>query len=53
MNDWLTDAKERAKSEAEDFIEYMNCIASELNIEPIWFIEEVVKNIHKLKESNE
>ena len=53
MDDWLVDVKERAKSEAKDFIENMNDIANRLNIEPIWFIEEVVKNIHQLKESNE
>ena len=53
MNDWLVDAKERAKSGAKDFIENMNDIANRLNIEPIWFIEEVVKNIHQLKGSNE
>lgn len=49
MDDWLVEAKERAKSEAKDFIENMNDIADELNIEPIWFIEEVVKNIQFLK----
>lgn len=50
MDDWLIDAKDRAKSEAEDFIETMTDIANRLNIEPIWFIEEVVKNIHQLRE---
>lgn len=53
MDSWLVDAKEQAKSEAEYFIKDMNDIANRLNIDPIWFIEEVVKNIHQLKESNE
>ncbi len=53
MDNWLIDAKEKAKSEAKEFIEDMTDIANKLNIEPIWFIEEVVKNIHQLKESNE
>lgn len=48
MDNWLVDAKERARLEAEDFIENINDVANRLNIEPIWFIEEVVKNIHNL-----
>ena len=44
MEQWLKDAKELAHSEAEDFIKNMNDIASKYDLEPEWFIEEVVKN---------
>jgi hypothetical protein len=49
MEKWLEDAKKIAKSEAEDFIENMNYLADSKNLDREWFIEEVVKNIHKLK----
>ena len=44
---WLDEAKERAKYEAEGFIYDMRKLADEMNIESNWFIEEVIKNIHK------
>lgn len=46
---WLIEAKQTAKEQAEDFVSYMKTIADEKNLEPEWFIEEVLKNIHKLK----
>lgn len=53
MEQWIKDAKELAKSEAESFVENMKDIASANNLDEIWFIEEVVKNIHNIKENNE
>ena len=53
MEQWIKDAKELAKSEAEAFVENMKYIASANNLEEVWFIEEVVKNIHNIKENNE
>ena len=50
---WLIEAKKEAKIQAEWFIDHMKYIANEKNLEPIWFIEEVVMNIHKLKDSEQ
>lgn len=52
MEQWIKDAKELAKSEAEAFVENMKDIASVNNLDEIWFIEEVIKNIHNMKENN-
>ncbi len=49
MEKWLKEAKEIAGSEAKDFIENMNSIAEEKDLEPEWFLEEVIKNIHRFK----
>ena len=49
MEQWFKEAKDRAKVEAECFIDSMKSIAEEENIDPIWFIDEVIKNIHNLK----
>ena len=49
MEKWVKEAKEIAESEAKDFIESMNSIAEEKDLEPEWFLEEVIKNIHRLK----
>lgn len=46
---WLTEAKKRAKDEAEYFVEEMYRIAETNDIESEWFINEVVKHIHELK----
>ena len=53
MEQWIKDAKELAKSEAETFVENMKYIASANDLEDVWFIEEVLKNIHNIKENNE
>ena len=50
MEQWIKEAKDRAKAEAECFIEDMKNIADKDNIDPIWFIDEVIKNIHSLKD---
>ena len=50
---WLIEAKQTAKIQAELFIDHMKHIADEENLEPVWFIEEVVMNIHKMKEEQE
>ena len=50
---WLIEAKQTAKIQAELFIDHMKRIADEENLEPVWFIEEVVANIHRMKEENE
>ncbi len=49
MEQWLKEAKEIAKSEAMNFVENMKSIADEKDLEPEWFLEEVVKNIHRIK----
>ena len=49
---WITEAKERAKEEAEQFVENMQYIAELEDIDEEWFIEEVVKNIHKIQKEN-
>ncbi|MCR5773166.1 MAG: hypothetical protein K6G87_18245 [Butyrivibrio sp.] len=51
MEKWLRDAKKQAQSEAECFVQDMQYIAEQNNIEPEWFIEEVVKNIHKIMDT--
>lgn len=53
MEQWIADAKDRAKTEAECFVEDMKHIAEKENLDPVWFIEEVVKNIHTIKENIE
>lgn len=52
MEQWLKDVKDRAKTEAECFVEDMKRIAEKENLDSVWFIEEVVKNIHTIKETN-
>lgn len=49
MEDWLKDAKELAKSEAEYFIENLTDVANANDLDAEWFVEEVIKNIHKIK----
>ena len=53
MEKWIKEAKERAKAEAEFFVESMVEIADEMNIERTWFVEEVVKHIHKIKDGDQ
>lgn len=53
MEQWIKDAKELAKSEAEAFVVNMKDVASANDLEEVWFIEEVIKNIHNIKENNE
>ena len=45
MEDWLKDAKELAKSEAEYFVKNLIDVANTNNLDAEWFVEEVVKNI--------
>ena len=52
MEQWLKEAKALPQSEVKDFIENMNTIVSKYDLEPEWFIEEVVKNIHQIKNIN-
>lgn len=49
MVDWLKDAKDIAKEEAENFVENMYEIADSKDLEREWFLEEVVKNMHEIK----
>ena len=49
MVDWLKDAKDTAKEEAQSFIDNMYKIADSKDLEKEWFLEEVIKNIHKIK----
>ena len=45
MEDWLKDAKELAKSEAEYIVKNLIDVANTNNLDAEWFVEEVVKNI--------
>lgn len=48
MEKWLSDAKQVAKDEAEEFVHTMKMLASHYNLESEWFIDEVLKNINQL-----
>lgn len=50
MKNRIKIAKDRVKSEAGCFIENMKDIAEEEKVDSIWFIEEVIKNVHNLKD---
>lgn len=49
MEDWLKDAKELEKSEAEYFVKNLIDVANKNNLDAEWFVEKVIKNIHKIK----
>ena len=49
MEQWLKEAKKRAKDEAEYIASEIADIADSLNVEREWFFEEVVMNINKMK----
>ena len=42
----IVEAKERAKSEAQDFLYSMRTVADNIGVRSNWFVKEVVKNIH-------
>lgn len=50
MEKYILDAKERAKDEAERFIEKMCLVARDIDVDDEWFLEEVKKNIKLTKE---
>ena len=49
MEDWLKEIKKEAKFEAEVFIEEMKTVAETNDVDVVWFLEEVVKNINQIK----
>ena len=49
MEDWLREAKESAKIEAKCIIEDIVDTATKKDLEPNWYVEEVVKHINILK----
>lgn len=51
MEDWVREAKELARTEAGHIIDELRSVADENNLDRVWFIEEVVANINKLKKS--
>lgn len=53
MEQWIVEAKDLAKNEAKEFVENMREVAFTNHLDDIWFIEEVVKNIHNIKENVE
>ena len=53
MEQWIADAKDRAKAEAQDIVDNLKEIAFTEHLDEIWFIEEVIKNIHTIKENIE
>ena len=53
MEQWIADAKDRAKVEAQDIVDNLKEIAFTEHLDEIWFIDEVVKNIHVIKETSE
>lgn len=48
-NDWLEEIKNIAHEEAEVFVNDMEHLANEHDIEPDWFINEVLSNVRKIK----
>lgn len=52
MEQWIRDAKKLAKKQAQEFVDNLKEIASTENLDDVWFVEEVVKYIHVLKETN-
>ena len=52
MEQWIIDAKNCAKQEAEDFVENLKYIAYRHDLDETWFVDEVVKNIHIIKDNN-
>ena len=53
MEQWLKNAKEAAKWQAECFVKDMEEIACEDNLDPQWFITEVIKNINSIMRKKE
>ena len=49
MENWLTDAVDVAKEEAESIIRDLCWYADRLNIDREWFIKETIKHMHKVK----
>ena len=47
--DWLEEIKKIARAEAELFLADMERTANKYSIEPVWFIEEVLLNVRKMK----
>lgn len=51
--DWLEEIKDVAQAEAEVFMSDMESVADKFNVERVWFIEEVLLNIRKMKGGRE
>lgn len=51
--DWLEEIKDIAHTEAELFINNMKHLANKYDIEPDWFINEVLSNVRKMKGEEE
>jgi hypothetical protein len=49
MEQWLKEAKDTARNMAEEMVNEIRLAATEADLEPDWFLEEVVKNIHRIK----
>ena len=47
--EWLEEIKKIARAEAELFFADMERTAYKNNVEPVWFIEEVLLNVRKMK----
>lgn len=46
---WIEDAEARATILALDFLDDCDNVANEVNVEPRWFLETVLKELNKLK----
>ena len=53
MDQWLKLAKESAVVEAEYFVECIRTAAQRCDVEFEWFFDEVIKNMHRLKDNAE
>ena len=50
MEQWLKDAKEQARIQAEIMVSDIRDMAYDLDVEKWWFFEEVIKHVHRIKE---
>lgn len=53
MEKWLIEAKDTARSEAEQILDNLRDIANRLCVDTDWFIDTVISDIRKLKNTDE
>lgn len=49
---WMKDAKKLTKTRAKLIFDELKELATEHHLDEVWFIEEVLKNIHALKQKS-
>lgn len=53
MEKWIKDAREQAKLRARWFVEDCFEEADERDIDRMWYLEEVIKDVHEIKKEME